>query len=203
MDQKRLDKLIDCSKRFEKFDLYTSCEATGEVAELLRAGLDYNMWLNNLRQFASKASYTQISIMMTISWGCLFSITDFLDDIVSLKQEFNNKNCFNLSVNLLRFPSFQSVNVLPNIIKKSKADEIDEWLISNGSMLKPDEVNQLQRLVTYLRKVEKSYDDKDTTENKENDFKRFFTQYTERRDQDIVKIINDEHFTQWWEGINV
>tara|TARA_B100000941_G_C28011751_1_gene305702 strand:- start:37 stop:522 length:486 start_codon:yes stop_codon:yes gene_type:complete len=161
------------------------------------------MWLNNLRQFASKASYTQISIMMTISWGCLFSITDFLDDIVSLKQEFNNKNCFNLSVNLLRFPSFQSVNVLPNIIKKSKADEIDEWLISNGSMLKPDEVNQLQRLVTYLRKVEKSYDDKDTTENKENDFKRFFTQYTERRDQDIVKIINDEHFTQWWEGINV
>lgn len=203
MDQKRLDRLIDCSKRFEKFDLYTSCEATGEVAELLRAGLDYNMWLDNLRQFATKASYTQISIMMTISWGCLFSITKFLDDIVSLKQEFNNKNCFNLSVNLLRFPSFQSVNVLPNIIKQSKADEIDSWLISNGNMLKPDEVNQLQRLVTYLRKVEKSYDDKDTTDNKENDFKKFFTQYTERRNQDIIKIINDENFTEWWEGINV
>jgi len=203
MDQKRLDKLIDCSKKFKEFDLYTSCEAHGDHAELLRAGLDYNMWLNNLKQFAEKSNSTQITIMMTISWGCLFSITKFLDDIIELKKQFNNKNYFNLSVNLLRFPSFQSVNVLPSIIKQSKADEIDDWITNNKEFLKADEANQLQRLVSYLRKVDKSYDDTDTTENKENDFKKFFTQYTERRNQDIIKIVNDDNFTAWWESINV
>ena len=203
MDQKRLDKLIDCSKKFKEFDLYTSCEAHGDHAELLRAGLDYDMWLTNLKQFAEKANATQITIMMTISWGCLFSITKFLDDIIELKKQFNNRNYFNLSVNLLRFPSFQSVNVLPNIIKQSKADEIDDWITNNKEFLKADEANQLQRLVSYLRKVDKSYDDTDTTENKENDFKKFFTQYTERRNQDIIKIVNDDNFTAWWESINV
>lgn len=203
MDQKRLDKLIDCSKKFKEFDLYTSCEAHGDHAELLRAGLDYDMWLTNLKQFAEKSNATQITIMMTISWGCLFSITKFLDDIIELKKQFNNRNYFNLSVNLLRFPSFQSVNVLPNIIKQSKADEIDDWITNNKEFLKADEANQLQRLVSYLRKVDKSYDDTDTTENKENDFKKFFTQYTERRNQDIIKIVNDDNFTAWWESINV
>ena len=34
------------------------------------------------------------------------------------------------------------------------------------------------------------------------DFVNFFTSYTQRRDIDIVKTIDNEGFTKWWEEMN-
>jgi hypothetical protein len=201
MDEKRLTKFIECSKKFENFDVYTSCEAHGKSAELIRSGLYYDQWLANVRRFATEARYTQISVMMTISSLCLFSITEFLDDIVSLKKEFNNKNCFNLSVNILRFPSFQSVNLLPQDIKDKKANDIQKWIDQNADNIKHDEINQLSRLVAYLTKVDRAYEDSDQLETKQQDFVNFFEQYTTRRKLNIVEIINDDDFTDWWKSL--
>lgn len=201
MDEKRLTKFIECSKKFENFDVYTSCEAHGKSAELIRSGLYYDQWLANVRRFATEARYTQISVMMTISSLCLFSITEFLNDIVSLKKEFNNKNCFNLSVNILRFPSFQSVNLLPQDIKDKKANDIQKWIDRNADNIKHDEINQLSRLVAYLTKVDRAYEDSDQLETKQQDFVNFFEQYTTRRKLNIVEIINDDDFTNWWKSL--
>lgn len=203
MDKDRLDKLVECSKRFNDFDLYTSCEASGPIAELIRSGLKYDEWINNLRYFATHGNYKNINVMMTISSLCLFSVTDFLDDIIDLKREFKRPGMFNLSFNILRFPSFQSVNLLPQHIKLEKANELEEWLMPREGFLTNSETNQMQRLISYLRKVDIGYEDEDSIENKQNDFKRFFIQYTQRRNQDIVKVINNDEFTKWWESINV
>ena len=202
MDQERLDKLISCSSKFKEFDLYTSCEAHGVSAEFIRSGLNYQQWLSNLRQFANKGQYKNINIMMTISSLCLFSITDFLDDIIDLKREYGKPGMFNLSINILRFPSFQSVNLLPEDIKTSIADDIEQWLDPRKGFLKDDEVNQLMRLVAYLRKVDRSYEDEDTLENKRNDFYNFFNSYGTRRKLKITDAINDERFTEWWEKLS-
>ena len=88
-----MDKLIDASKKFQVFDLYTSCETAGKHAELIRHGFKYHTWKRNLVRFAKEGAYRHISIMMTISNLTLFSITDF-DDIIDLKREFSNKVLF-------------------------------------------------------------------------------------------------------------
>ena len=118
MDRDRLDRLVNASERFENFDLYTSCEAYGRSAEFIRSGLNYDLWLANLRDFANRAQYRNINIMLTISSLVMFSITDFLDDMIDLKREYASRpGLFSLSVNILRFPSFQSINLLPEHIK--------------------------------------------------------------------------------------
>ena len=202
MDKDRLDKLISCSKKFKDFDLYTSCEAHGTSAELIRSGLNYNDWINNLKYFADNGHYNNITIMMTISSLCLFSITNFLDDIINLKRKYDKPGMFNLSINILRFPSFQSVNLLPSTIKNNIADHISEWLELNIGFLKENETNQLQRLVAYLRKVDKSYEDKDSLENKQSDFYNFFSSYTSRRGINIIDAINNPLFTKWWKKLS-
>ena len=140
--------------------------------------------------------------MMTISSLCLFSITNFLDDIINLKRKYDKPGMFNLSINILRFPSFQSVNLLPSTIKNNIADHISEWLELNIGFLKENETNQLQRLVAYLRKVDKSYEDKDSLENKQSDFYNFFSSYTSRREINIIDAINNPLFTKWWKKLS-
>ena len=98
------------------FDLYTSCEATGAQAEYIRDGLDYEQWLRNIKRMLVEGNCNGINIMMTINSLCLFSITDFLDEVYKLK-ELTQSRTPTVSLNLLRFPSFQSPLALPNHIK--------------------------------------------------------------------------------------
>ena len=202
MEQDRLDRLIDCSKRFEHFDLYTSCETTGKTAELVRHGLNYDTWMNNLKYFITHGKYKTINIMMTVSALSLFGMSNFIDDIIDLKQQYNSTFKISISINILRFPSFQSVNMLPVRLKNRIADEFDQWLSIQRGFLLDREQNQIKRLISYLRNVDKSYEDTDSDSNKINDFVKFFTQYTQRRQLVITEAINDPDFTTWWEEIN-
>ena len=133
----------------------------------------------------------------------MFSITDFLDDMIDLKREYASRpGLFSLSVNILRFPSFQSINLLPEDLKLSVAQDLQDWLDMKSGFLRDHESNQLQRLVEYLRKVDRGYEDSDTVENKHNDFVRFFSQYARRRNVNITDAIADDRFTAWWESLN-
>lgn len=202
LDEARLDRLIAASHKFKTFDLYTSCETIGPVSKLVRHGFDYTTWETNLRKFVKEANAHNVSIMMTISALTLFSLTDFMDNMIDLKREHNNKSMFHMTLNILRFPSFQSVNILPEHIKTERADHIEHWLEFKTSFLTGGEIDHIRRLVQYLRNVDKSYEDIDTMENKKHDFVKFFTQYTDRRNLSMVESVNNAQFTKWWEQIS-
>ena len=140
--------------------------------------------------------------MMTVSALSLFGMSNFIDDIIDLKQQYNSTFKISISINILRFPSFQSVNMLPVRLKNRIADEFDQWLSIQRGFLLDREQNQIKRLISYLRNVDKSYEDTDSDSNKINDFVKFFTQYTQRRQLVITEAINDPDFTTWWEEIN-
>lgn len=201
MDKSRMNDLIECSKRFNQFDLYTSCESHGAHAEIIRHGFNYKGWFRNLKKFTESAEYRRINIMMTISALVLFSVTDFMDDIIDLRRELQKPGLFNMSINILRFPSFQSVNVLPVKLKLKFADQFEEWLSTRREFMDTSEVNQFERLIVYLRKVEKSYEDKDTIDKKTVDFVNFFRAYSQRRNVDIEQQMNNTDFTDWWNSI--
>ena len=202
MTKKRLDKLVDCSQQFKHFELYTSNESHGKVAEMIRYGLNYNTWINNLKYFSKYAKYHKIHIMMTINALCLFGIESFLDDIMRLKQSVNNTDQFILSINILRFPSFQSVNILPQVIKQERADVIQRWVDANNNNMISFETANLHRLISYLNNVDRSYEDTDSWEDKYSDFKNFYNQYCKRRNIDFIDIFSiHPDFIKWWEDL--
>lgn len=202
MDQSRLDKLVDASKKFENFDIFTSCEAKGEQAEFIRSGLDYDNWLHNLDYFATHGRYEGITVMLTINALCLFSITDFFDDIVALKKKYG-KHLFRMSLNILRFPSFQSVNILPHHIKLNRASAIKTWLEHNRDNIEDGEAINIERLITYLLAIDKSYEDTDTVEQKFNDFVNFYSQYSARKGlRNLTDVFTDPELVQWVNSSN-
>jgi organic radical activating enzyme len=195
MDQARMNKLIESSKKFKTFDLYTSCESYGEHAEFVRSGLDYEQWRNNLVQFSNDGHYRMIHIMMTISALSIWTITEFMSDILELRKHSRSRQ-FHMSVNILRYPSFQNINVLPEELKLSQATKINNWL-NTASGLSEFERNQIERLVTYLKTVDRSYEDTDSQESKLKDFASFTKEYAIRRNKNISTVFPTE-FNDWF-----
>ena len=200
MDDERLNKLIGAADRFKTFDLYTSCESYGVHAEYVRHGLKYDVWRANLVRFAKEAKYRRIMVMMTISALSVWSVTDFMTDIMKLRKEFGNNGLFSMSLNILRFPSFQSVNMISQPHKNMLADKLDVFAEEYKEMLAGHEHNQIIRLASYLRNVDKAYEDTDTPETKRNDMVQFMDQFSKRRDMKVENHFPPE-FLEWFKEL--
>lgn len=205
MDAIRLNKLIHVSRQFDKFKfhVYTSCESYGKQAEFVRRGLKYDVWRNNLFNLQVSNPFMVTHIMMTVSALSVWGISDFVGDIMKLREEANEKlgvaPRFHMSVNILRFPSFQSVNILPIEVKKQLADNI-ERVVEQGKYISEHEKSGFNRCVEYLRQVDTSYEDTDSLPNKLGDFKHFVEQYSERNKLSIQDNMQDS-FNEWFSSL--
>jgi hypothetical protein len=136
--------------------------------------------------------------MCTINALCLESLTEFLDWMMDLKREFG-KNYPTFTLNILRFPSFQSPLVLPDELRMDYADKLDTWLENNADknlLLHEMEINQVQRLIDYLDVVKTPHSDTFDMPALHNDFKKFYAQYDQRRGKNIVDTF--EHIGAWY-----
>jgi organic radical activating enzyme len=190
-----IDKLIEKSKNINHFEIYTSCETVGEQAEYIRDGLDYKQWKSNLLRLNSEANLKSLHIMMTINSLCLFGITDFLDEIYEIKEKNQSKSP-SISVNLLRFPSFQSPLALPDHIKQYCRNKLLEWyqLNKDKKLWNDHEKAGIERLIDYLDVVDAPHRRTSNKITLWRDFKTFYQQYDQRRSKSIKvfpKILTD------------
>lgn len=181
MDDKRLDKLIAASSKFKKFDIYTSAECMGKNQEFVRDGFEWDIWTKNMFKLQNSNFNGKVNIMMTISALSIWTVAEFLEMIVEWRRKINQKEQFYMSVNILRFPSFQSVNIIDQSIKEELANKIETILNKSREIMIGWEANQFERLIKYLRNVERSYEDQDKLEDKRKDFINFINQYADRR----------------------
>ncbi len=131
-----------------------------------------------------EGNWSKTYIMMTINALCLFSITDFMDDMIKLKERFNGYPY--LSLNILRFPGFQSSLSLPSDVRKERRDHLEKWYIDNKDKLHLFEQTDIERLVDYLTEVARPHEKSTEDDNKLwNDFKNFYSQYDIRRNKNI------------------
>jgi|TARA_B110000503_G_scaffold140696_1_gene232247 organic radical activating enzyme len=181
-----VDKLIAKTQNIKHFELYTSCEAIGAQAEYIRDGLDYEMWLTNIKRMLTESNHKGIHIMMTINSLCLFSITDFLDEVYKLK-ELTQSRTPTVSLNLLRFPSFQSPLALPNHIKDYCHNNLNTWWQANKHKEGWHEFERasIERLIDYLVTVDAPHRRTSNPVTLWRDFKTFYAQYDKRRGKSL------------------
>ena len=150
----------------------------------------YNHYL--LKRFADNRLQSNqlhgLHVMCTINALCLDSLPTLLDIIVQWKQE-NGNDFPNFSLNILRFPSFQSPLVLPNDIRIEYKNNLQVWFDNNkdNEFLHQMELNQLQRLIDYLDVVKTPHADAAEQSVLQQDFKKFYVQYDQRRNKNFVK----------------
>jgi len=194
-----VDKLITKAQNIKNFHIYTSCEAVGEQAEYIRDGLDYKLWLNNVKRIITETD-AETNIMMTINSLCLFSITEFLDEVYNLKEIKGSKNP-NVSLNLLRFPSFQSPLALPNHIKDFCHNKLSAWYqeAKQRPLWHEFELANIERLIDYLVTVDAPHRRTSNPITLWRDFKTFYKQYDQRRGKSIYVFPNI--LTDWLDSI--
>ena len=149
-------------------------------------------------------------MMMTINALCLDTITEFLDWVLEMKRKYGH-NKPGISVNILRFPSFQSPLTLPDNLRKIYHDEILSWLENvrakaevdaDGRLLLADwEQDQLSRLIEYLDVVKTPHRNTADRVLLEHDFKVFYEQYDARRFMNFRETF--PRLAEFYDGIEI
>jgi organic radical activating enzyme len=181
-----IDRLLDSIDGLE-VDIYTSNESVGAQAEYIRDGLDWQAWVDNMHKIASSKKIRGLHVMNTINALCLDSLPEFLDVCLDLKKQYG-KDFPNFTLNILRFPSFQSPLVLPpEILSKYKLN-LEQWLdrARPTGLLQEHEVNHTQRLIDYLDVVKTPHKEAFEMPKLLNDFKNFYKQYDNRRGKNFA-----------------
>ena len=198
--QSIIDRFKTKLKNFKNFHLYTSCEATFKQAEYIRDGLNYTDWHSQVLHMMVDKVPSEIHNMATINALCLESLPEFLEKIVWFKNAskvYGPK--INYTLNILRFPSFQSPLVLPDDLRNKFKGNIEKFLTTNEKWLEGMEINQTQRLIDYLDVVKTPHAGAATQDKLQKDFKAFYSQYDKRTGKDFEKTF--PIIGEWYRGI--
>ena len=181
-----LSRLLNSINGLE-VDIYTSNESIGAQAEYIRDGLDYTAWLGNIKQLLDSDRIRSVHCMATINALCLVSLPDLLDQLVEFKQEYG-RDRVSFTLNILRFPSFQSPLILPDYLRRTFELNLREWRLNHrcNKLMHEHELNHLQRLIDYLDVVKTPHSDAFEMSKLHNDFRQFFTQYDQRRNKNFA-----------------
>jgi len=202
MSAEKLDEFIERIEGIPHLDIYTSCEATGTAAEYIRDGLDYTQWSTNVTRLLETSSVKAVHVMCTINALCLETLPEFLTTLVKLKETYGTQRV-NFTLNILRFPSFQSPLVLsPEILARVRTGLIIwEESVTNKGICQEFEMNHVRRLIDYLRIVKTPHSDTFDMPKLHNDFREFFSQYDKRRDKDFNTTF--PNLKEWYDSLQI
>jgi hypothetical protein len=194
-----LDRLLSSTAGME-IDLYTSNEAVGLPAEYIRDGLVWDDWANNVERLLSSGQFRGIHVMCTINALCLSTLDQLLECIVNWKLEYG-REAISFTLNILRFPSFQSPLILPDDLRTKYRDQLAQFMVNHkgSSYLHEHEWNHLSRLIDYLDVVKTPHSEAFDRPKLLNDFKQFHTQYDQRRNKDFVSTFPD--LAEWYNNL--
>lgn len=191
-----LERLLDATQGIE-LDLYTSNESVGRHAAYIRDGLDWEQWCSNVQYLLESKRLRGLHIMCTINALCLASLREFLWQLVKLKEK-HGRDAISFTLNILRFPSFQSPLVLPADMRKQYCDELQYFydVEKANPALHQFELNHVKRLIDYLDVVKTPHSEAFDMPILHNDFKKFYQQYDQRRGKDFAYTF--PQFEEWY-----
>ena len=145
-NSEQIYKLLDRADS-APLDIYTSNESLVLQAEYIRDGLEWSTWATNMHLLAGSGKLRGLHNMCTINALCLETLPEFLSYLLKFKEMYG-RDYPSFTLNILRFPSFQSALTLPDHIRTLHKDRLQEWYDENANnpLLHEHELNQTQRL---------------------------------------------------------
>lgn len=184
-----INKILSASKNIGDFNIYTSCESVGEKAEYIRDGFDWNTWTANFDKLAK--NNVKMHSMCTIGVISLDGLTEYLDWCLSQKEKYG-RDIPTFTLNIQRFPTFQSPLILPQELRNQFANKLDNWKSNaDTNLLHNMEIEHFDRLVEYLRNENNQLGNDDYVNLLRQDFKKYYSQFDTRRNKNFVKTFNN------------
>jgi pyruvate-formate lyase-activating enzyme len=201
-DKDVLERLLASTENVQ-LEIYTSNEAVGKYAEYIRDGLDWEQWVSNMKFLIESKRILNLHVMFTVNSLCLESLPNLLNLLLEWKQQYDTSIGF--SINIQRFPSFQSAIVLPLDIRTQYSQRITTWLDENrqNNLLQNNEINQIQRLIDYLQLVDIPHGLNFDREQIQREYKSFYSQYDVRRNKNFEETFKDSLLIDWYKSLKV
>ena len=199
--EKTFEKLLEITQYVPNFKIYTSCEAVGKQADYIRDGMKYDTWLSNISRLLDNPKVCEFHVMMTINSLCLDGITDFMDDMLALREIYGERAPV-MSLNRLDFPTFQSPDILPEYMLTHYHDKLETWYEKKKDLLIDVEHLHVQNLLHHLTRCKTRYHNPELLKKQYNDFKTFYTQYDARRGFDFRSTF-DPMMVEWFDSLEI
>jgi organic radical activating enzyme len=195
-----IKRLIDICKdltennKVRELVLFTSVEATGEQAEYVRYGLNYNEFWENINNILTELPKVTVNIMATFNCLSVFSYDKLIDKVMEFKTKFYNKERYwktalQLDTSYLRWPPHLSVKILNDTDKELILECAKKAYIYgyNAMTSKPYGFTDVE-----IQKIKRIYDyaiseDEFDVELNRTDFVKFVKEYDLRRNTDFIK----------------
>jgi hypothetical protein len=192
-----LERLLESTKH-TKIEIYTSNEAMGTHAEYIRDGLVWDQWISNMKFLMESKKLTRLNVMCTINSLCLETLPEFLDLMLEWKHTYNGILAF--SLNIQRFPSFQSAIVLPLEVREEYSRRLEIWLEKNvdNNQMHDFEKNNVRRLIDYLKIIEVPHGEGFDRDQHQSEYKAFYSQYDQRRGKNFEETFKGAAFIDWY-----
>jgi organic radical activating enzyme len=183
-----IDRLVEATHSMKHFHLYTSNESMGAQSEYIRDGLVWDKWTSNVEKVLRDGNLEGFHMMCTINALCLDTLPEFLTQCLEWK-DLCGKDFPTFSLNILRFPSFQSPLVLSDELRTHYREQLSKFYKEhkNNKLLHQFELNQLQRLIDYLDVVITPHSGAMEQSILQRDFKNFYQQYDQRRGKNFTQ----------------
>lgn len=193
-----------------------SLECIGKKAEYVRDGLVWEQWLDNFNRLVDCKGVEKIGLVCTASALSSDGFVEFLEWLLTQKprRPFDG---ITLTLNPVRFPTFQNIIALPHDIRLIHAAELEKFITNNPEYERwytDYEKDNLSRYLIYLKKLvvphkEEQQGHDDTTfeehdrefsqEELARDLKTFCVQYDQRRGKNFIEAF--PRLKNWYENI--
>lgn len=181
-----IDKVMR-NRCVKSFELYTSVDAYGRRAEYIRNGLDYSVWLANVRSFLQAIPDQHLIIMCAFNALSVTSFMRLYSDVLELRRsnpdtrpDAGPGGRIRIDLPYLRHPEHQSVMILPATYA-SRVDEIIRQVRAVPEALEKELV-QLAR----IRSLMSMSWSEPRLRQARSDFFRFFCEHDRRRETNFL-----------------
>ena len=187
----------DLLSKYQDWQINASIDATGEIGEYIRTGLNYEKWLENMRYAKKWTKHPrQLQLDLTVTLPGLFDLTNMYELQKELKIPLLCKKVFTFAPDTYMSPLFLPRKLLNNVVMKIKEKYKDEKKnVFNLAFLEG-----LDDLMNHPTNDERY--DLETCKKGWQDGKAQCETIDKRRGTDIKKILaNEPEILEWWTNI--
>jgi hypothetical protein len=196
-----IDKLIEKIKRIEDGEkvkelvIFTSADSWGEQAEYIRSGLEFNRFWDNVNKILTNCPRVIVTFMVTYNALSVPNFHKLIDGVYQLKDTYQSTDRFwnsatFLDSSYLRFPSHQTVNLLPYNFSEKVLDQVKLMNYYATPSFSPKQIGysdiEIQKIKRIYDWMLSPIDAMDQMKNRYS-FYKFFSEHDKRRGTNFCK----------------
>ena len=200
VDQKYIEKLSKFQKNLKTIRIAASIDSVGPIAEFTRAGLNFDLFDKNLRWWCENTDTNcSAKLQSTVNIFAIWGFKEKLRYNLELRDQYGVEKFRSFYSTVVRFPEFQSINLLPQNLKDYLYNDINNYYTNNKEYFTESECTYAEKIINYLINDPKPLHNL-STDSLKQDLKKFTKKYQLLSPHRFEEIF-PKNFVEWMESI--